>query len=99
MLRSLFTIAIRRWAVLLILGLDFVLIALLSAGGSKHAALAAVVGMTTATSFGLLWLSSGWVRCLPRLQAVTGPHNWQVACTCSTGHSNRFVLAAWLHHR
>ncbi len=52
MLPSLVTIALLHWAVLLIPGFNFVLIGQLAAGGSRQAALAAVVGMTTAT---LIW--------------------------------------------
>lgn len=54
MLASLATIAILHWAVLLIPGFNFVLIGQLAAGGSRRAAFAAVVGMTTAT---LIWAS------------------------------------------
>jgi len=49
MLSSLTTIALLHWAVLLVPGFNFVLIGQLAAGGSRRAALAAVVGMTTAT--------------------------------------------------
>lgn len=52
MLQSLITIALLHWAVLLVPGFNFVLIGQLAAAGSRRAALAAVVGMTTAT---LLW--------------------------------------------
>jgi threonine efflux protein len=52
MLQILVTIAILHWAVLLIPGFNFVLIGQLAAGGSRRAAFAAVVGMTTAT---LIW--------------------------------------------
>lgn len=52
MLSSLLTIAVLHWAVLLIPGFNFVLIGQLAAGGSRRAAFAAVVGMTTAT---LIW--------------------------------------------
>jgi len=54
MLSSLTTIALLHWAVLLVPGFNFVLIGQLAAGGSWRAALAAVVGMTTAT---LIWAS------------------------------------------
>lgn len=54
MLQILATIAILHWAVLLIPGFNFVLIGQLAAGGSRRAAFAAVVGMTTAT---LIWAS------------------------------------------
>jgi len=52
MLAALATIAVLHWAILLIPGFNFVLIGQLAAGGSRRAALAAVVGMTTGT---LLW--------------------------------------------
>jgi len=52
MLSSLLTIAVLHWAVLLIPGFNFVLIGQLAAGGSRRAAFAAVIGMTTAT---LIW--------------------------------------------
>lgn len=52
MLQTLLTIAVLHWAVLLIPGFNFVLIGQLAAGGSRRAAMAAVVGMTTAT---LIW--------------------------------------------
>jgi threonine efflux protein len=52
MLSSLVTIALLHWAVLLIPGFNFVFIGQLAAGGSRRAALAAVIGMTTAT---LIW--------------------------------------------
>lgn len=52
MLESLVTIAVLHWAILLIPGFNFVLIGQLAAGGSQRAALAAVVGMSTAT---LIW--------------------------------------------
>lgn len=52
MLASLVTIAILHWAVLLVPGFNFVLIGQLAAGGSRRAALSAVVGMTTGT---LIW--------------------------------------------
>ncbi|RZJ13221.1 MAG: lysine transporter LysE [Haliea sp.] len=52
MLASLLAIAVLHWAVLLIPGFNFVLIGQLAAGGSRRAAFAAVVGMTTAT---LIW--------------------------------------------
>lgn len=52
MLQSLVTIAVLHWAVLLVPGFNFVLIGQLAAGGSRRAAFAAVVGMTTAT---LIW--------------------------------------------
>jgi threonine efflux protein len=54
MLSSLVTIALLHWAVLLVPGFNFVLIGQLAAGGSRRAAVAAVVGMTTAT---FLWAS------------------------------------------
>ncbi|HWP18055.1 MAG TPA: LysE family transporter [Burkholderiaceae bacterium] len=49
MLASLIAIALLHWAVLIVPGFNFVLIGQLAAGGSRRAALAAVVGMTTAT--------------------------------------------------
>jgi len=49
MLSSLATIAVLHWAVLLVPGFNFVLIGQLAAGGSRRAALAAVLGMTTGT--------------------------------------------------
>lgn len=49
---ALLTIAILHWAVLLVPGFNFVLIGQLAASGTRRAALAAVVGMTTAT---LIW--------------------------------------------
>ncbi len=49
MLPSLVTIALLHWAVLLVPGFNFVLIGQLAAGGSRRAAVAAVVGMTSAT--------------------------------------------------
>lgn len=52
MLQSLVTIALLHWAVLLVPGFNFVLIGQLAASGSRRGALAAVVGMTTAT---LIW--------------------------------------------
>lgn len=52
MLQSLVTIALLHWAVLLVPGFNFVLIGQLAASGSSRGALAAVVGMTTAT---LIW--------------------------------------------
>lgn len=52
MLTSLATIALLHWAVLLVPGFNFLLIGQLAAGRSRRAALAAVVGMTSAT---LLW--------------------------------------------
>lgn len=52
MLASLVTIAILHWAILLVPGFNFVLIGQLAAGGSRRAAFAAVVGMSTAT---LIW--------------------------------------------
>lgn len=52
MLTSLVTIALLHWAVLLIPGFNFLLVGQLAAGGSRRAALAAVVGMTSAT---LIW--------------------------------------------
>jgi threonine efflux protein len=54
MLPSLIAIALVHWAVLLVPGFNFVLIGQLAAGGSRRAALAAVVGMTTAT---FVWAS------------------------------------------
>lgn len=52
MLTPLITIALLHWAVLLIPGFNFLLVGQLAAGGSRRAALAAVVGMTSAT---LIW--------------------------------------------
>jgi threonine/homoserine/homoserine lactone efflux protein len=52
MLNALATIAVLHWAVLLVPGFNFVLIGQLAAGGSRRAALAAVVGMTSGT---LMW--------------------------------------------
>lgn len=52
MLQTLLTIAILHWAVLLLPGFNFVLIGQLAAGASRRAAMAAVVGMTSAT---LIW--------------------------------------------
>jgi threonine efflux protein len=52
MLQSLITIALLHWAILLVPGFNFVLIGQLAASNSRRAALAAVVGMTTAT---LIW--------------------------------------------
>lgn len=52
MFASLITIAVLHWAILLIPGFNFVLIGQLAASGSRRAAVAAVVGMTTAT---LIW--------------------------------------------
>lgn len=52
MLAPLITIAILHWAILLVPGFNFVLIGQLAAGGSRRAALAAVVGMTSGT---LIW--------------------------------------------
>jgi threonine efflux protein len=52
MFTFLVTIALLHWAVLLIPGFNFVLIGQLAAGGTRRAAFAAVVGMTTAT---LMW--------------------------------------------
>jgi len=49
MLPSLIAIALLHWAVLLVPGFNFVLIGQLAAGGSRRAALSAVVGMTSAT--------------------------------------------------
>lgn len=49
MFASLIAIALLHWAVLLVPGFNFVLIGQLAAGGSRRAALAAVVGMTSAT--------------------------------------------------
>ena len=54
MLASLVAIALLHWAVLLVPGFNVVLIGQLAAGGSRAAALFAVVGMTTAT---LIWAS------------------------------------------
>ena len=54
MLASLVAIALLHWAVLLVPGFNVVLISQLAAGGSRAAALFAVVGMTTAT---LVWAS------------------------------------------
>ena len=54
MLASLVAIALLHWAVLLVPGFNVVLIGQLAAGGSRGAALFAVVGMTTAT---LIWAS------------------------------------------
>jgi threonine/homoserine/homoserine lactone efflux protein len=52
MLHALATIAVLHWAILLVPGFNFVLLSQLAAGGSRRAALAAVVGMTSGT---LLW--------------------------------------------
>lgn len=52
MLLALTSIALLHWAVLLVPGFNFVLIGQLAAGGSRRAALAAVVGMTSGT---LMW--------------------------------------------
>jgi threonine efflux protein len=52
MLASLVAIALLHWAVLLVPGFNVVLIGQLAAGGSRAAALLAVLGMTTAT---LVW--------------------------------------------
>lgn len=52
MLSALLAIAVLHWAVLVIPGFNFVLIGQLAASGSRAAAVAAVVGMTTAT---LVW--------------------------------------------
>jgi threonine efflux protein len=52
MLASLIAIAVLHWAVLVIPGFNFVLIGQLAAGGSRHAAMVAVAGMTSAT---LVW--------------------------------------------
>lgn len=52
MLASLVAIALLHWAVLLVPGFNVVLIGQLAAGGSRAAALFAVLGMTTAT---LVW--------------------------------------------
>lgn len=49
MLSSLITIALLHWAVLLVPGFNFILIGQLAASGSRRSALAAVVGMTSAT--------------------------------------------------
>jgi threonine efflux protein len=54
MLASLLAIALLHWGVLLVPGFNVVLIGQLAAGGSRAAALFAVVGMTTAT---LIWAS------------------------------------------
>ncbi|MGL4573175.1 MAG: LysE family translocator [Burkholderiaceae bacterium] len=54
MLSSLIAIALLHWAVLLVPGFNVVLLAQLAGGQSRVAALAAVVGMTTAT---LVWAS------------------------------------------
>jgi threonine efflux protein len=54
MISSLVAIALLHWAVLLVPGFNVVLIGQLAAGGSRAAALFAVVGMTTAT---LIWAS------------------------------------------
>jgi threonine efflux protein len=54
MLASLLAIALLHWAVLVIPGFNFILIGQLAAGGSRKAAMAAVVGMTMAT---LVWAS------------------------------------------
>jgi threonine efflux protein len=52
MLASLVAIALLHWAVLLVPGFNVVLIGQLAAGGTRGAALLAVLGMTTAT---LVW--------------------------------------------
>jgi threonine efflux protein len=52
MLTSLVAIALLHWAVLLVPGFNVVLIGQLAAGGTRAAALCAVLGMTTAT---LIW--------------------------------------------
>jgi threonine efflux protein len=52
MLTSLVAIALLHWAVLLVPGFNVVLIGQLAAGGTRSAALFAVLGMTTAT---LVW--------------------------------------------
>lgn len=52
MIHALVTIAILHWAVLLVPGFNFVLLSQLAASGSRRAAMAAVVGMTTGT---LMW--------------------------------------------
>ena len=52
MVAALLAIALLHWAVLLVPGFNFVLIGQLAAGGSRRAAWAAVVGMTTGT---LVW--------------------------------------------
>jgi threonine efflux protein len=52
MLASLIAIALLHWAVLLVPGFNVVLIGQLAAGGTRGAALLAVLGMTTAT---LVW--------------------------------------------
>ena len=49
MLQSLITVALLHWAVLLVPGFNFILIGQLAASGSRRSALAAVVGMTSAT--------------------------------------------------
>lgn len=54
MLTSLLAIAVLHWAVLVIPGFNFILIGQLAAGGSRKAAMAAVLGMTMAT---LAWAS------------------------------------------
>ena len=54
MLASLVAIALLHWAVLLVPGFNVVLIGQLAAGGTRAAALLAVLGMTTAT---LVWSS------------------------------------------
>ena len=54
MLASLVAIALLHWAVLLVPGFNVVLIGQLAAGGTRAAALLAVLGMTTAT---LVWAS------------------------------------------
>lgn len=54
MLTSLLAIAVLHWAVLVIPGFNFILIGQLAAGGSRKAAMAAVLGMTMAT---LVWAS------------------------------------------
>lgn len=54
MLASVVAIALLHWAVLLVPGFNVVLIGQLAAGGTRAAALLAVLGMTTAT---LVWAS------------------------------------------
>ena len=52
MMPTLLTIAVLHWAVLILPGFNFLLIGQLAASGRRSTAMAAVVGMTTAT---LLW--------------------------------------------
>jgi threonine efflux protein len=49
MLSALLTIAVLHWAMLVIPGVNFVLIAQLAAGSARHVSLAAVAGITTVT--------------------------------------------------